>query len=391
MIHLEIQTIYLMFSMASLVYTIGLFASWMGDRQERSLLFFSLAPLLSGLGGLFIGLQSLMPLWLALGIGNVMIVCAYQSMIMALAFHARTPLPWKSALLLDLAYLLFYLFCYTPEWLYTRIVVSGVLLFLLHLLIARHFLSIDEPGARITARAGSLTALAGGLTALWRISFADHQGTTTVLQMGQAFTWGLVASFFLDCMLLFLVLQLYHARLRGKLSQLASFDDLTGLHNRRYFQDSLNQRRLETTPDSHAILMIDIDRFKRINDEHGHLAGDAVLRHFAHSLRSQLRQQDLAARFGGEEFVVFLQATSRDEAHAIAERIRKKIEHSPADLQGSPLFYTVSIGLSLFQPMLGQSARESVEQADKALYLAKRSGRNCTQLHGDEFTLQAAT
>ncbi len=390
MIHLEIQTTYLMFSMASLVYTIGLFASWMGDRQERSLLFFSLAPLLSGLGGLFIGLQKLMPLWLALGIGNVLIVGAYQSMIMALAYHARMPLHWKSALLLDLVYLLFYQFCYTPEWLYTRIVVNGVLLFLLHLLIARRFLLIDEPGSRITARIGSLISVLGGLTTLWRTLSADHQGVNSVLQMGQAFTWGLVASFFLNCLLLFLVLHLYHARLRSKLSRLASFDDLTGLYNRRYFQDSLNQRRLDSSPDSHAILMIDIDRFKRINDEHGHLAGDVVLRHFAHCLRSQLRQQDMAARFGGEEFVVFLQATSLHEAHAIAERIRKKIEQSPADLQDSPLFYTVSIGLSLYQPMHGQSARESVEQADKALYLAKRSGRNCTQLQGDELILQAA-
>ncbi|MES2740112.1 MAG: sensor domain-containing diguanylate cyclase [Pseudomonadota bacterium] len=151
-------------------------------------------------------------------------------------------------------------------------------------------------------------------------------------------------------------------------------DYLTGLWNRRAFDRRLggewNLHRISGKPLS--LLAIDLDHFKRINDTFGHPVGDEVLARTAKVIRSSVRENDLAARFGGEEFTVILPGTTAQQATVVAEKIRAAIEtarwtHAPV---------TASIGLATLTPVQGGSAPSLMQHADRALYEAKHAGRN---------------
>ena len=166
----------------------------------------------------------------------------------------------------------------------------------------------------------------------------------------------------------------YEERLRTDLDrslELAVSDPLTGLRNRRFVQHHL-ERALRAGDVS--VMMIDVDRFKSINDGHGHAAGDTVLREVADRLRSQLRAADVVARYGGEEFLVVLADSPSEEAVAIAERLRAALEKTPIPTGGGEASVTVSIGLAITP--VGVSAGEALAAADAALYRAKALGRN---------------
>ncbi|MCZ8294191.1 MAG: sensor domain-containing diguanylate cyclase [Hylemonella sp.] len=160
-------------------------------------------------------------------------------------------------------------------------------------------------------------------------------------------------------------------------------DGLTGVHNRRYFEarclEEVQAARRSKLP--LVCLLLDVDHFKRINDTHGHPAGDAVLRYVARLIRAQLRGSDVVARYGGEEFVMLLPATPLAAALDTAERIRRVIAAQSMPVQvAEPLRITVSIGAALLPPEAevdaAVSAAALVQRADQALYAAKQGGRN---------------
>ena len=158
-------------------------------------------------------------------------------------------------------------------------------------------------------------------------------------------------------------------------------DPLTGLHNRRYAMSHLNRMAedAQNMGRDYAVMMIDIDHFKRINDCYGHPVGDAVLVTFAARLRNALRPEDMLARIGGEEFVVALPGATQAEAFATAERLRKLIAACPVDLpQGVSLSMTMSIGLAMAwtAEASGNASEALVSHADEALYRSKSEGRN---------------
>lgn len=163
----------------------------------------------------------------------------------------------------------------------------------------------------------------------------------------------------------------------GKFEQLSITDSLTGLLNRRYLDERLNEEVSRSLRDGRpmSFLMVDIDNFKSYNDRFGHRAGDEVLIITAHALKSVLRNADVAARFGGDEFCLLLPNTSLEEAKQIGERIREQIEDTTYPHRD----LTVSIGVSANFP-LNISPQEIIEFADKALYQAKRTGKNNVQL-----------
>ena len=156
----------------------------------------------------------------------------------------------------------------------------------------------------------------------------------------------------------------------------AMHDALTGLPNREAYQQRLEQEvnRLQRYGNKLSLVVCDIDLFKRINDNYGHLAGDKVLKIIAKSLQVNLRDSDFIARFGGEEFVALMPETSKEEAKIVAEKLRKKIESSPFNFRKEPVQITVSFGISEFTE--NDSANDVFERADKALYKAKENGRN---------------
>jgi len=156
-------------------------------------------------------------------------------------------------------------------------------------------------------------------------------------------------------------------------------DPLTGLHNRRYLEARLTEELSRSKRYDYPLsfMMIDIDDFKLYNDQNGHQAGDRALEITAQCLRSALRKVDVASRYGGEEFSILLPQTTLEEAGVIADRIRRKINSTPFEHgKSQPLgAVTVSIGLSAFSPAL-DSSEAIVRAADRALYHAKRHGKN---------------
>jgi len=170
--------------------------------------------------------------------------------------------------------------------------------------------------------------------------------------------------------------------LRGAMQaslQMAVTDVLTGLHNRRYLESHLSGLFAEESMRHRplAALILDIDRFKAINDTYGHEAGDEVLRAFAERVRQHTRPIDIVARYGGEEIVVILPEAGLAEAHTIAERIRERIQDVPFSVQRDSrlLSVTVSIGVAM-RCAEDTSPSEMLRRADEGLYEAKAAGRN---------------
>ncbi len=166
----------------------------------------------------------------------------------------------------------------------------------------------------------------------------------------------------------------------SSLRRAAVTDPLTGVLNRRSFQEitTSNDRRARRGGTTFAVLMIDIDHFKRINDTYGHPAGDAVIRELADVARRTLRPSDVIARYGGEEFVISLPDTERDAAMVVAHRLRAAVEESAVISDAGAIRFTVSVGVAIGSR--GTPMKEAISLADKALYAAKANGRNRVEL-----------
>ncbi|CAO3410421.1 GGDEF domain-containing protein [Azospirillum largimobile] len=153
-------------------------------------------------------------------------------------------------------------------------------------------------------------------------------------------------------------------------------DPLTELPNRRHMVDRLEAElcRIGRNGGGFALIMLDIDHFKEVNDAFGHAAGDHVLVETAGLLRRNLRGHDLCARWGGEEFLILLPDTDQVPAEAVAEKLRGLIAHHPITHQGRSIAVTLSLGVAAYRA--GRTADDCIQAADDALYIAKRAGRN---------------
>lgn len=171
-----------------------------------------------------------------------------------------------------------------------------------------------------------------------------------------------------------------------KLVQMARVDGLTGVYNRRYLDMRLKEEldRCRRHGNSFSLLILDIDHFKKINDRHGHLCGDYVLRDLARKLQQQLRTTDIIGRYGGEEFCCLLPETSLQQALIFAERCRDKIAKELFSCDGHTISITISLGATEQQD--GDTLEGIVRRADVALYEAKHGGRNlvCWKDSSDE-------
>jgi diguanylate cyclase (GGDEF)-like protein len=190
----------------------------------------------------------------------------------------------------------------------------------------------------------------------------------------------------LACLVVTLVvLVLAHQTLRRyqqRMETLASTDELTGLLNRRAFTFLIDKflADYQRQPRPMAMLLIDVDHFKAINDHHGHVAGDLMLAHVASLMQRSLRRSDLAVRWGGEEFLVVLKGCDLVEAGLLAEKLRQTVEQDRYVLRNEEMHMTVSIGVSEFDGK--EAPDQAINRADLALYEAKRSGRNCVRTTG---------
>jgi diguanylate cyclase (GGDEF)-like protein len=181
-----------------------------------------------------------------------------------------------------------------------------------------------------------------------------------------------------NCIYRFLASGNLEAEYHEELYRLAIVDALTGVHNKRYFLEFLG-RELGYATRYHRCLslaMIDLDRFKSVNDQMGHLAGDVALRDLAACVKCTIRKGDLIARYGGEEFAVVMPETNSDGALKFAERLRALVESHPFRYEDQVFHMTVSVGLASSNGEHWITSNELIRQADEKLYQAKQEGRN---------------
>jgi diguanylate cyclase (GGDEF)-like protein len=154
-------------------------------------------------------------------------------------------------------------------------------------------------------------------------------------------------------------------------------DGLTGIHNKRYFLEFLEREIAVASRHHHplALVMFDVDHFKKVNDQRGHLAGDAVLKELAMRIKVRVRREDLFAHYGGEEFACVLCSTGLEGGVVFAESLRQIIAERPAVFDGQPVPFTVSLGVSAVTPDI-KDAASLIKIADEKLYEAKHAGRN---------------
>jgi diguanylate cyclase (GGDEF)-like protein len=166
-------------------------------------------------------------------------------------------------------------------------------------------------------------------------------------------------------------------QMNDRIKDMAMRDGLTGLYNRRAFDEQLRHAlgREDRQKGRLGLVLLDIDHFKKLNDTFGHPAGDAVLRHTAHVVEQHLRRADEASRFGGEEFALILPGTDEAGALRLAERVRGGVEKAQLVFEGARLSVTVSLGVAVW-PSDGQHEETLLAAADRALYAAKQAGRN---------------
>lgn len=161
-------------------------------------------------------------------------------------------------------------------------------------------------------------------------------------------------------------------------TSLSKTDSLTNIANRRGYDEQLRQfiKQAQQKSQTFAMLLLDLDHFKQVNDRFGHLVGDSALRYIARVLSQQIRENDALARLGGEEFVILLADVRYDQAMKVAESIRKQIQAKSLRVksQEQSLSFTISIGVAIYQ--MGEDGDKLFERADKALYQAKQTGRN---------------
>jgi diguanylate cyclase (GGDEF)-like protein len=164
-----------------------------------------------------------------------------------------------------------------------------------------------------------------------------------------------------------------------RVKQLAYLDGLTGIFNRRFFELRIEEEveRARRFDSGMAVIMVDIDQFKRLNDEFGHLLGDEVLRQVSSLFYQQLRKIDVVCRYGGEEFAILLSQTNLQHAMSVAEKLRRLVE--TWQFPGVPRSVTISAGTATY-PDHGTTRDALVQAADSGLYAAKQAGRNCVRV-----------
>ena len=169
-----------------------------------------------------------------------------------------------------------------------------------------------------------------------------------------------------------------------ELSHAATVDPLTALFNRRYFATRIEEEieRARRYSLELSLLLIDVDDFKRLNDELGHLAGDYLLRQIAEVLKRSVRVFDVCTRFGGEEFAILMPGSGVNNALVVAERIRARVEQASREAGPLPPHLRITVSLGLATLATDPSPHEFIARADRALYRAKAEGKNCVRVAG---------
>ena len=222
------------------------------------------------------------------------------------------------------------------------------------------------------------TGMGGPHRCEYRLSLEGHQYGTLTLHRRQRFSEEELTG--IEMMLSGAICHIRNACQFIAIEQTALTDSLTGIGNKRALDEAL--QRASAMADRHgapwSLILCDLDHFKLINDNHGHVVGDHILARTAEKLEQALRNSDTVYRFGGEEFAILLPHTNEQEARDVADRIRAAIESIRVDGGETPLTVTASCGVAMH--LTDEQPEQWLARADEALYRAKAAGRNCTRV-----------
>jgi diguanylate cyclase (GGDEF)-like protein len=321
--------------------------------------------------------DTLVPLLFA-GTALVLAICLAA---MGISKFFRQPVSWRDTLLitgLAAAGLCFFTFVHdsVPARMTVFTIAQGLpMLRSLKLLLSRHQGRVN-PGAR----------LAGIVTILILVIFAGRLlgaltgagGGFSYMHFSPVQSVVILVLVFLSMSLNFGFLLMAMDRLRDEVADLALLDDLTGVGNRRHLLQRLTEEcaRSERSGQPFALLVIDLDGFKAINDTHGHAAGDACLQHFTLMAQTRLRPGDMLARTGGDEFCIVLPSSTLREGAMIARRVLEVCRADAEQCTGNDIPVAVSIGVAQWTREMGVHPDRLIAVADHALYAAKKAGRN---------------
>jgi diguanylate cyclase (GGDEF)-like protein len=343
---------------------------------------FALANLLLALGIYGSAQRGAADDWMAWPAADLLVLTAFAVVRSGLCRLFKRRWPWRQ----DAALLLTALLCYallTPGPSSVRFY-TALFSFCAALLCASLAWEVWDASARAFRRSAAVVLsspfAAAALVMLLRIAPLEGQDPQAPLDP-VASLWAFVAlTLLLNVSLGVCVM----ARLLQVMQERASRDPLTGLLNRRAFADRLEQElarvQRQGSGSGFALLLIDLDHFKRLNDERGHAAGDMALRHAAELFRKGLRQMDSLGRHGGEEFVALLPATPQAAALQLAERMRRQLAETTLQHGGLPMRLSASFGVVHSSQLERElNAAALLARADAALYAAKAAGRNCVR------------
>ena len=373
---LDLFTLYIVVLLRGATLSLLWFAIWRHYSDMRVAKTWMLANLVGMIGGGVMALETRAgPLSPAI-FGNALVIFASCMLwIGACRFYGR-PKPWAASIALTLA-------CTVTLIVFEDHRVVRNLVYLIGQTLPLTFIMVlmapgrHTPGAMLTMVSMLLATLAM-LTRFVGLS-AHHVGILPTEIYNVVLFCTMLVTIFGGFVWNFGFLLLAIDRLHTDASALAVVDELTGLANRRMFLTRIEAEKklCERTGRTFALMAIDLDRFKSINDEYGHAAGDACLAHFSALTNARLRQHDLLARMGGDEFSLLLPDTDAAHATKLAGELVELFRTSPLWWYEISIPLTLSVGVAVWSGAPDAEVSQLMEEADRALYLAKRRGRNC--------------
>ena len=376
---LDNRTLLVVVTFSTAVQTLAMFYVWRMQLRERSVGLMTIGFVFIVVGSALIVSRPFMPPALSIVGGNTAIIAGQSIVALAICEFARKPLSFTFPIwLAAFTAAMFSIFTFASPNLGIRIVLSSILIPLS--LIPAILALVSTPRGLLRR---TYWPVAGVM--IFHCTFAFGRGAATAIggPIGDLFTSNIVTAVWLlesfaaiNLVSLGLILMISQ-RHQLELDRQASYDGLTGSLNRRAFERVAESEwsRAVRHDLPLSVLVLDLDRFKALNDTHGHDAGDLWLKSFADLCRGLLRREDLLCRYGGEEFLALLPQTSGEAAMQVAERIRRSVEGMRIAHNGTDIAVTVSIGVATWNETV-TDLKTMIAAADRALYRAKAAGRN---------------
>jgi diguanylate cyclase (GGDEF)-like protein len=391
---LDIRTLSLSTLLFSFIYGIGLMVYASNHRKFHGISTIGVGFLFLGGGFLLIGLRQYINEFISVIIANsllfVSIILIYEGLIQ----FRKCDIRWGKYLEIIMFIIMlpsFAYFTYIVPNVNARIIIFAICFFFQCSLCAYALLyRSQQNGGIANSLLGSMFLLFAIFYLFRAIATSGESELNDFMQAGLVHAISIIVFQMLVLFTCFTVIWIASDLLEKELTEQARIDPLTNIFNRRALEERANAEMIVALR-SHrplSIILTDIDHFKSFNDTHGHQVGDRILYEFANLLKKSVRENDFVARYGGEEFIILLPETTRQQATAVAEKLRLRIQTNQyLTSKYSELKMTASFGVSNFQEGM-DDWKQIVKAADHALYEAKNKGRNCVVVDklGDNWT-----